>query len=245
MTVYNREAYVRDAIASVLAQTDPDFELIIWDDGSSDHSLTIAQQFAQTDSRIRLIAAPHQGRTIALQGAHAEATGTYVAWIDSDDQLAPNALLATTAILDTQPDIGVVYTNYDVISSDGRVKGLGHRCRIPYSKERLLIDFMTFHFRLMRRHLVEQVGGVESSFPCALDYDLSLKLSEVTTIYHLEESLYFYREHAASISYEKRLEQIEYSSRAITNALQRRGLSDRYELTVEIIGRFSIRKKPS
>lgn len=242
MTVYNRERYVGEAIASVLAQTDPDFEFIVWDDGSTDRSLTIAQAWSQQDSRIKVIAAAHQGRALALQQAHAIATGEYVAWVDSDDWLAPQAVAKTRAILETKPEIGMVYTNYHVIDGNGRTKGLGNRHKVPYSKERLLVDFMTFHFRLMRRSRFEQVGGINPTFPCALDYDLCLKLSEVTEVYHLAEPLYAYREHSASISFGQRLEQIEYSQRAINQALERRGLSDRYTLQVEIIGRFSLHR---
>lgn len=57
-TTYNREQYLSAAWDSVLVQTYPNFELIIWDDGSSDSSLTIARKYAQQDTRIQVIAAP-------------------------------------------------------------------------------------------------------------------------------------------------------------------------------------------
>jgi hypothetical protein len=85
ITVYNREQYLSDAIESILTQTYTDFELLIWDDGSTDDSVEIAQHYATQDKRIRVIAAPHQGRAPALKAAMAEATGTYVGWVDSDD----------------------------------------------------------------------------------------------------------------------------------------------------------------
>jgi cellulose synthase/poly-beta-1,6-N-acetylglucosamine synthase-like glycosyltransferase len=58
-----------------------------------------------------VISAPHQGRSKALQAAHALATGDYVGWVDSDDLLAPTALAETAAILDAQPGVGMVYTD--------------------------------------------------------------------------------------------------------------------------------------
>lgn len=61
LTVYNRALYLESAIQSVLTQTKQDFELIIWDDGSSDQSIDIAQHYATQDKRVHLIAAPHQG----------------------------------------------------------------------------------------------------------------------------------------------------------------------------------------
>lgn len=171
-TVYNRAQFLGCAIESVLAQTFADFELIIWDDGSTDGSLELARGYAEKDQRIRVIAAPHQGRVQSLFDAHALAQGEYLAWVDSDDVLAPTALEETIAILDADKAIGMVYSNYEVIDEQGDNKGLGKRCQIPYSKERLLLDFMTFHFRVMRRSVFDLAGGIDVTVPCAVDYDL-------------------------------------------------------------------------
>jgi glycosyltransferase involved in cell wall biosynthesis len=227
MTVFNRERYLNDAIKSVLAQTQKDFELIIWDDGSSDRSIEIAQRYAQQDTRIQFIAAEHRGRGQALWAAHTKATGNYIGWLDSDDLLAPTALAKTSAILDTHPEIGVVYTNYFVIDQNNWIKRIGRTCYLPYSKEKLLSCLLTFHFRLMRRSVYEAVGGVDPNFNYAEDYNLCLKLSEVTDIYHLKQPLYYYRKHPDSISYQFRSEQSQYTKAAIAQALKRRGLSDR------------------
>jgi len=243
MTVFNRERYLRSAIESVISQTYTNFELLIWDDGSTDHSLDIAASYAERDSRIHLIAAEHQGRAPALRSAHDRARGTYVCWLDSDDRLAPSTLAATTAILDTNPEIGMVYTQYQTIDAADQIGELGRRCYIPYSDIQILVDFMTFHFRLIRRSIYEQVGGIDVSFPCAIDYDLCLRLSEVTRIYALAEPLYFYREHSDSISQRQHTEQIYHSQRAIQNALERRGLSNHYELVVHPPKSFELHLK--
>jgi glycosyltransferase involved in cell wall biosynthesis len=249
LTVYNRAAFLPATLNSILAQTDPNFELILWDDGSTDASLTIAEQYAQRDRRIRLFPAPHQGRAQALRSAHDQAQGIYVGWVDSDDLLHPQAIAATTAILNAQPEIGMVYTNYEVMDEHNHLLGVGHRCTISYSKTRLLVDFMTFHFRLFRHSLYLQIGGIDPSFSCAMDYDLSLKLSEATEVYHLPQSLYFYRHHSQSISQVRRQEQLQCSQRAVENALRRRGWDDRYELEVQTTEtqdcQFRLRRKAS
>jgi glycosyltransferase involved in cell wall biosynthesis len=121
MTVYNRSRYLDEAIASVLAQTFQDWELILWDDGSTDGSVAIAQTYAEQDSRIHLHSAVHQGRAAALRATHALAQGDYVGWIDSDDRLTPATLAATAAVLDTTPEVGWVYTHYQVMDSTGRL----------------------------------------------------------------------------------------------------------------------------
>lgn len=241
MTVYNTQNYLAFAIDSILAQTYHDWDLIVWDDGSTDRSPEIAREYVRLDPRITFIPAVHQGRTPALIAAIAAAgRNPYLAFIDSDDAIAPNTLAATAAILDRHPDIGLVYSDYLVIDTQNQILGLGNRCNIPYSKERLLIDFMTFHFRLLRRELYERVGGIDLNFRSAEDYDLCLKLSEVTTIYHLSQPLYYYRFHQSSISQSSQPEQIEYSVQAIRNALIRRNLADRYQLNVTANGQFQL-----
>jgi glycosyltransferase involved in cell wall biosynthesis len=243
MTVYNQERYLAPAIKSVLIQTRPDFEMLIWDDGSTDRSVEIARHFAQIDPRVRLVAAKHQGQTLSLLAAISETTCPYFGWVDSDDLLAPTALEETSAVLDVRPEIGLVYTDYQVIDKDNQLLGYGQRCHIPYSKERLLVDFMIFHFRLLRREVYEQVGGINKEFERAQDYDLCLRLSEVTDVEHLAKPLYYYRQHSLSVSQQARVEQILASQNAINQALQRRGLSDTYELDVEIVGRYCLRPK--
>jgi glycosyltransferase involved in cell wall biosynthesis len=245
ITSYNRETFLEKAILSLLQQTYSHFEILLWDDGSTDSSLSIAQHYAQQDSRIRVIGAPHQGRALALKNAIAQTTHPHLAWIDSDDILAPTALEETITLLNAQPNIGMVYTNYLVIDPYDQIQGLGQRCQIPYSKTRLLVDFMTFHFRLMRRSFYDQVGGIDTQFTYAQDYDLCLKLSEVTDINHLERPLYYHRNHSQSISQEKRVEQIGFAQQAVNDAMIRRGLADRYELDVQIIGQFALKQKQS
>jgi len=112
-----------------------------------------------------------------------------------DDLLILTALEETAAVLDKDDKAGIIYTKCHVIYEHCAVKGLSKRCQIPYSRDRLLLDFMTFHFRLIRRSVYDEVGGVDTSFMAAQDYDLCLKLSEVTEIKHLDKPLYLYRNH--------------------------------------------------
>ncbi len=233
ITTYNRERYLGAAIDSILAQTGGDFELIVWDDGSTDGSVAIAQDYAKRDPRVRVIAAEHQGRGISLKRAIAQTTGSYIGWVDSDDRLAPSALAETAAILDTQPDVGMVYTDYQVINESGNVTGYGSRCRIPYSKEGMLQKFMTFHFRLIRRSVYNQVGGIDELFYYVEDYDLSLRLSELTEVYHIKKPLYYYRNHSASICYQHSIEQRLQASKAVAWAIARRSSINRSDSSVK------------
>lgn len=243
ITVYNRERYIGKTIESVIAQTRKDFELIIWDDGSTDNSVAIAKSYAERDRRIRVIAAEHLGQGHALKAAFAETTGDYIGQVDSDDLLAPTALEEAAAILDHHPEVGLVYTNYMVIDEEDRVLGEGTRCCIPYSQKRLLVEFMIFHFRLIRSLAYNQVGGINELFESVEDYELCLRLSEVTQVRHLEKSLYFYRDHNDSLSSLKQIDQILLSHKAVTQALERRGLADRFQINLEVVGRFALLEK--
>ena len=233
---YNREAYLAEAIASVLAQTYADFELLIWDDGSTDRSLEIAQDYAQRDRRVRVVAAAHQGGCVAKarKRAIAQTQGTYLGWVDSDDRLSPSALERTVAVLAGRPDIGMVYTDYQTMDEAGTLSGYGHRCTLPYSRDRLLLDFITFHFRLLRRSVYDSIGGIDDSYAYAYDYDLCLRLSEATEVHHLPLPLYDYRHHAKANSSTRALQQTQWSRIAVERALVRRGLGDRLSLEVQM-----------
>ena len=244
MTVYNRENYLEASIDSIIKQTYSDFELIIVDDGSSDQSLVIAKQKAKTDNRIKVYPSAHKGRAIALNYGHKQGKGEYLCWVDSDDLLAPTALNETVNLLETIPSVGMVYTNYINIDRTGRIIGEGTRCKMPYSPQQLLVDFMTFHFRLIRREAFTTSGGIDIDFnESAVDYDLCLRLSEITEVFHLKRPLYYYRNHSDSISYERQYQQIFNSQRAIKKALKRRKLNNQYEIEVKLNPQFLLRKK--
>lgn len=239
----DRGRFVERAIGSVLNQTRRDFELIFHDDGSTDDSLAIARRIAVIDPRVRVFESPAKGSIPALKEAHRHVRGAYIGWVDSDDLLGKTALEETARVLEARPEVGVVYTGFVVIDEQGAVKGAGTRCRIPYSPQRLLTDFMTFHFRLVRRTVFEAAGGIDDSYTTSADYDLCLRASEITEFAHLPRNLYAYRVHGNSISETRRGEQRENSRRMIAAALKRRGLADRLEIHVDEVGKFHLREK--
>jgi glycosyltransferase involved in cell wall biosynthesis len=244
-TIYNREKYLPQTIESILSQSHQNLELILWDDGSTDRSLEICHHYAAQDSRIQVIPANHQGRGQAIAQACNLAQGDYIGLVDSDDLLAQTAIAETADYLHQNPEIGMVYTDCLIIAEDNSVKGHSHYSQTPYSKERLLLEFMTFHFRLLRLDAYKSIGGFNPDFTYAQDYDLCLRLSETTEIAQIKQPLYYYRYHQQSISGEKRIEQMLFSKRAIENALQRRGMSEEYDLEFKVFSQFHLVKKHS
>lgn len=90
--VYNVEADLRECLDSVLAQTEPDWECIVVDDGSTDSSADIAAEFAAADSRFRLVSQPNAGQSVARNAGLDRARGEWVAFLDGDDTLHPEFL---------------------------------------------------------------------------------------------------------------------------------------------------------
>lgn len=237
---YNREKYLGIAVESVLRQTYTDWELIISDDGSTDGTLEMANNFALHDSRIRVLTAEHKGAVHALIAGFGAAAGEYIGQLDSDDLLEPEAIELTVKALDENPSWGMVYTNYRDITLTGELVSVGWRCSIPYTKETILVAFMTFHFRLIRKPIYKQVGGFDADFDKIEDYELCLRLSEITEIGKIDEFLYQYRHHPDSIKSRSRFEVIMLTQKVIELALIRRQLNSTFRLKVEFNPRFSL-----
>lgn len=238
--VYNREQYVGIAIKSVLDQTYRDIELIIVNDGSTDGTLAIAEQFAAEDDRVRLIALKvdrtdetERGAAQALKAGYELARGKYIGQVDSDDWLDRSAIERMVVVLDDDAGCGMVYSNYIDVDENGQQLRVGWRCSYTYSAEKLLAVFMTFHFRLMRRSIYEQAGGIDLSFDRMEDYDLCLRISEITRIGHISDFLYFYRNHPDMTHQKDPLQIVLLANAAIEAALKRRGMDKTHRLKVK------------
>lgn len=118
MPVYNVEAYVAEAIDSVLAQTFTDFELIVVDDAGTDRSMDIVRGY--DDPRIRIVSQANRGLAGARNTGILQARGTYVALLDSDDRWLPEKLALHVIHLDNNPDVGVSFSPSRFIDRDGR-----------------------------------------------------------------------------------------------------------------------------
>lgn len=114
-TVYNGEPYFDRAIPGILAQTFEDFEFVLVDDGSTDGTLERLRQLAAQDRRIRVLAPGRLGAAAAYNYGVAQARGEYIARQDFDDCSYPERLRLQVALLDAQPDLGVVGGYYVLV----------------------------------------------------------------------------------------------------------------------------------
>ena len=108
---YNAESYIGEAISSALAQTFSAFELIVVDDGSTDRTSAVAEEYARRDARVHVIRQTNGGTAKARNTAISASRGDYVALLDSDDRWMPDFLEVTFTTLSTHPELDVVSAN--------------------------------------------------------------------------------------------------------------------------------------
>ena len=227
MPVFNTEpSWLHDAISSVRAQVYGDWELCIGDDGSvTPGTLEVLEAHAREEPRIRFARLPgNQGISAASNAALALATGDFVGFLDHDDELKPHALGEIAVALDHQPDLDLLYTDEDKREPDGRL--VDPFFKPDWSPDHLMSRNYVCHFLVVRRALLEKLGGLRSAFDGSQDYDLVLRAMEVTDrIAHVHEPLYTWRKVAGSTSSvaDAKPWALDSARRALQDALDRRG----------------------
>src|SRR5215208_7256201 len=127
---YNQAHFLGEAIESVLAQSHPNFEIIVVDDGSPDDTSEVAEHYPE----VRLVRQENQGLSAARNAGLARSEGEYVVFLDADDRLLPEALKTGVECLEAHPECAYVYGHFRVIASDGSF--LKHRKQLIVGKDR-------------------------------------------------------------------------------------------------------------
>ncbi len=193
--VYNVQAtWLQQCVMSVLQQTYPFWELCLCNDASTDPgTLDVLQRLQGRDPRIKI---RHAKSNLGIAGASnlaAEmATGPYIAMLDNDDTLHPDALLEIARAVVSNPAIDVIYTDEDKLDAQGRVIDTYHKP--DWSPEHLESVMYVLHMMVVRKALFLQLGGFREAYAGAQDYDLMLRLARYTQkIHHIPRALYHWR----------------------------------------------------
>lgn len=197
MPVYNAQAYLRLAIESVLAQSEPNFEFIIIDDGSTDSTRDIVRGF--NDERIKLICnEENKGLPRTLNIGLALAQGEYIARMDGDDICATERFKNQLTFMRENPDLAASGTWAIDIDENGSVLG-EHRAWVGQKLNiyRLLPSPMIHPTVIMRRDIVQDLGYGDD-VKHGEDYDLWLRIQKQHRIDNLPQFLFKYRVHPAS-----------------------------------------------
>ena len=193
--VYNTgKRVLEECIASVLEQTESNWELCLVDDCSTDRAVhKVLQQAAAQDERIRVQFRTSNGGIVAASNdGLAMSRGIFVGLLDHDDVLEPEALAEVFAALQSNPDIDYLYTDEDLLGEDGRTR---EAFRKPdWSPERFRNQMYVCHFSVIRQTLLQEIGGFRPGFDGSQDYDLMLRVTEkARVIHHVPKVLYHWR----------------------------------------------------
>jgi len=178
MPAYNARHYLHGAVESVLRQTFRDLELLVIDDGSSDETVTIAEDFAGRDPRVRVLRQENAGPGPARNTGFRHARGHYFAFLDSDDEWDDTFLAEQVAVLELRPDVDVVIGN--ARHRGGKRDGLP--CRpirgegLPITLAEILADeTCLFIMAVFRREVVDTVGGFDRDLLTNEEYEMWIR----------------------------------------------------------------------
>src|SRR5215207_3618778 len=198
---YNQAHFLEEAIESVLAQSHPNFEIIVIDDGSTDDTSEVAERYPG----VRLFRQDNQGLAAARNAGLWRSKGEYLVFLDADDRLLPWALEVGLKHLNAHPECAFVSGYYRPIAVDGSPLSL------PQQQHRTEKDHYLELLRegpswppvtvMFRRSVFESVGGFDASLRAAEDYDMYLRIARRWPINRHDEVVAQYRVHSASLNH--------------------------------------------
>ncbi|MCD8091058.1 MAG: glycosyltransferase family 2 protein [Clostridiales bacterium] len=193
MPVYNPDIkWLKRAVDSVLKQSYENWELCIADDRSTDPRV---RQFLEglSDRRMKVVFREENGNiSKATNSALAIASGEFAAFLDNDDELAPNALYEAALVINKHPDADLIYSDED--KTDEKNRRFEPFFKPDFSPHTLLSLNYISHLGIYRLELIKSLGGFRSEYDGSQDYDLALRVADISNnIYHIPKVLYHWR----------------------------------------------------
>ena len=247
MSVYNGEAFIREASASILEQTYGDLEFIIVNDGSTDTSLSIMQEYATKDERIRIIDQENTGLTVALCRGIEAASGQYIARMDVDDFSHPQRFEKQMALFRTNADLVAVTCDVQHVSMNGPTSGRSSLDRDP----RLMPLLLCFAIALcglgqviFSRKAYEAAGGYNPAYRYSQDYDLWTRLADRGPFGSVREVLYHWLAREDGVSTRHKEAQAACSQRVQRNQYAKVIGQEVDEATARALWQYTRREPP-
>ncbi|MCS6927689.1 MAG: glycosyltransferase [Candidatus Binatia bacterium] len=196
---YNQARFLAEAIESVLAQTYPRFEIIVVDDGSTDHTAAVARSYSQ----VTYLHQANQGLSAARNAGWRACAGECVVFLDADDRLLPGALAAGIGCVQDHPECAFVSGHFRYITADGTF--LHEYPQIYVARDHyqafLRGNYIGMHATVMyRRSALEEAGGFDPSLRACEDYDLYLRIARVRPVCCHKTVVAEYRQHDHNMS---------------------------------------------
>ncbi len=227
MPVYNAEKYIKQAVESILNQSFSDFEFIIINDGSTDGTLAILENYVKEDERIHLISRENKGLVATLNEGIDLAGSPLIARMDADDISLPHRFELQYIYLQENPDVVCVGGDAIIIDQYGRELTL---LTTPYNDEALQQQILKGHGALFhpavmyRTQVIKKISGYQTDFYPAEDLDLWLRLGEKGKLANLDIPVIKYRFLSDSISGKLAKQQYDAARAGCEAAWKRRGL---------------------
>jgi len=226
MPIFNAERHLLQAIQSIRSQRFDDFELILLDDGSEDRSAEMARRAAKEDLRVIFVEGDHRGVVCQRNAGVELAKAELIAMMDSDDIALADRLTCQVRHLEAHPECCAVGTGVIRIDEDGLPIDEWH---LPEHHEEIDEEHMAGKGGaivnpsvMMRKSAVIKVGGYRTGYDSSEDYDLFLRLAEISCLANLPQMLLRYRLHARSLTFARAVYQRQMAREALKEAWRRR-----------------------
>ena len=198
---YNGDRYIGEAIDSILSQTYSDYEIIVVDDGSTDSTRQVIEQYG---SKIQYLSQTNQGVAASRNLGLTQAKGEYVAFLDQDDIFLPHKLASQVALLEQNPSLGIANSGWQIANQQGNVNAAVEPWKeIPELNLTNLIIWKPVFLgaMLFRRSWLERTEGFDTTLEQTPDVDLVLRLTAMgATAAWVKQTTVKYRQHEANAS---------------------------------------------
>lgn len=192
---FNHAGFIEETIRSVLLQNYPNLEYVVVDGGSTDGTLDVIRRYEPWLAW--WVSEPDRGQAHAINKGLRRASGEWVAWINSDDLLYPDALAAIARAAARYPGAGLIYGAGVKIDPSGRVIQ-----QVPFRAydERLLRTkyFMLQQSSFMRREALRDVGWLDESLQYVMDWDMAMRIGRAYPIQAIDDDIGMFRIHPAA-----------------------------------------------
>ena len=245
--VYNVSTkMLKECIMSVLDQTYANWELCLADDASTMPEVRKCLKSFEDNPKIKIKYREKNGHiSRCTNTAIKMATGEYIAFMDCDDVLAPNALYEVVKLLNQDKSLDFIYSDEDKLSEDGKHRHQPH-FKPDWSPDTMMSLMYTCHLGVYRKRIGDELEWLRTGFEGAQDYDFTLRFTEKTkNIGHVTKVLYHWRERKEStaINPEAKGYIVEATRKTKEEALKRRGYEAQLEW-VDNIYQFRVNYKP-